>query len=176
MRRTFALALLTLLLGACTSDRPAGDEPRPRPDSVQEELPAPAPIAATPDVPPAGTLPDAAVAPAEPAPMVEPVKEPEADSADAISALEALGATLRRDGDGGVIEVSFRGTSAGDEAMKHLAGLPKLRAVLLNDTAISDAGLAAIGAVATLENLDLRGCAVSNAGLEHLKGLGRLRA
>ena len=63
MRRTFALALLTLLLGACTSDRPAGDEPRPRPDSVQEELPAPAPIAATPDVPPAGTLPDAAVAP-----------------------------------------------------------------------------------------------------------------
>jgi len=97
------------------------------------------------------------------------------DVANAVAALKTSGAQLKHDGDGAVVEVSFRGTSVGDDALEPLASLPRLRSLLLNDTAITDAGLATLGTIATLENLDLRGCAVSNDGMAHLAGLKKLR-
>ena len=60
--------------------------------------------------------------------------------------------------------------------MQHLRGLRRVQSVLMNDTAITDAGLEPIGKLDTLRNLDLRGCPVSNTGLVHLKGLKKLKA
>ena len=97
------------------------------------------------------------------------------DDVVAAKLLEAQGVKLKRDQRGSVVEVNFRGTSVGDDALLPLAELPRLRSVLLNRTAISDQGLSTLGAIATLQNLDLRGCRVSNAGLAQLTGLSKLR-
>ncbi|MCA9267171.1 MAG: hypothetical protein KDA41_01810, partial [Planctomycetales bacterium] len=98
-----------------------------------------------------------------------------ADDAAAVAALEALSAKLARDDGGHVIEVNFRDLQIDDAALAHLAGLPQLRSVLLNKTAVTDQGLATLGQIETLENLDLRGCATTNDGVAHLAGLAKLR-
>ncbi|MDE0734612.1 MAG: hypothetical protein OSB47_02240, partial [Pirellulaceae bacterium] len=104
------------------------------------------------------------------APAVDP------DDAAAIKALEAVTTSLKRDGDGFVTEVNFRGTTIDDGPLQHLAGLPRLSSVLLNETSITDDGLAILGKLKTLRNLDLRGCQVSNDGIAHLGELTGLRA
>ena len=48
------------------------------------------------------------------------------DDAASVSALEESGAKLKKDGDGFVIEVDFRGTSVGDSALEPLATKPRL--------------------------------------------------
>ncbi|MCA9246171.1 MAG: hypothetical protein KDA42_03620, partial [Planctomycetales bacterium] len=100
----------------------------------------------------------------------------EADDPSAITALNKLATSLKHDDDGFVIEVNFRGAQIDDAALAHLAGLARIKSVLLNDTAISDDGLKTIGQLTTLANLDLRGCKVSNDGMAHLVGLDKLRA
>ena len=103
--------------------------------------------------------------------------EPEvSDDAAAVEALEAAATSLKRDGNGFVTEVNFRGTTIDDAPLQHLAGLPKLTSVLLNETAITDDGLATLGKLNTLRNLDLRGCQISNDGIAHLENLTGLRA
>lgn len=89
---------------------------------------------------------------------------------------EKTASDVKRDGDGHVIEVSFRGTEADDAALAPLAALPKLRSVLLNDTKITDAGFKTLGSISTLQNIDARGCPVGNEGVRHLTGLKELRA
>ncbi|MFT5325341.1 MAG: hypothetical protein ACI8P0_003209 [Planctomycetaceae bacterium] len=105
-----------------------------------------------------------------------PKVAPEPDDAGSVSALEEAGAKLKKDGDGLVIEVDFRGTTVGDAALENLAGLRRVRSVLLNETAVTDAGMATVGKVTTLQNVDLRGCTISNAGLEPLTALSELKA
>ena len=105
-----------------------------------------------------------------------PKVAPEPDDAGSVSALEEAGAKLKKDGDGLVIEVDFRGTTVGDAALENLAGLRRVRSVLLNETAVTDAGMATVGKVTTLQNVDLRGCTISNAGLEPLTVLSELKA
>jgi len=104
------------------------------------------------------------------APAVDP------DDVAAITALETVATSLKRDGDGFVTEVNFRGTMIDDAPLQHLLGLQRLGSVLLNETSITDDGLATLGKINTLRNLDLRGCQLSNAGIEHLGGLTNLRA
>jgi len=102
---------------------------------------------------------------------------PMPDDIAAVEALKKLATSMRQDGDGLIIEVNFRDAEVTDEAMQHLSGLRRVESILLNGTAaITDAGLEPIGKLATLRNLDLRGCPVSNAGLAHLKGLKKLKA
>lgn len=98
------------------------------------------------------------------------------DDVASVEALEAAGAKFKKDGNGNVTEVDFRGTSAGDDVMIHLAGLPAVRSLLLNDTDVTDAGMQAIGKLETLTNLDLRGCAITNQGVSSLAGLSNLKA
>ena len=98
------------------------------------------------------------------------------DEPAAVEALSKVATELKRDGEGFVIEVNFRGAEIDDSAPAHLSGLKRVRSVLLNDTAVTDAGLEPIGKISTLANLDLRGCGVSNAGIAHLTGLKGLRA
>ena len=59
--------------------------------------------------------------------------------------------------------------------LEHLKGLPKLKSVLLNKTAVTEKGLATLGEINTIENLDLRGCGTNNEGIAHLAGLTKLR-
>jgi uncharacterized protein YjbI with pentapeptide repeats len=108
--------------------------------------------------------------------VTAPKEAPEPDDAASVSSLEEVGAKLKKDGDGLVIEADFRGTTIGDAALDNLAGLRRLRSVMLNETAVTDAGMAAVGKVATLQNVDLRGCTISNAGLEPLTALSELKA
>ena len=98
------------------------------------------------------------------------------DDAATLTALEKLGAKLKRGGDGRVTAVTLRGVELPADDLAPLTSLTNLQSVLLNDTAVTDGGLLPIGAVTTLRNLDLRGCGISNDGLAHLVGLTSLRA
>ena len=107
----------------------------------------------------------------------EPEVEVIPDDSDAVEALKAVGAQLKFNGKGQTVEVNLRGTEAGDEHLEAIAKLNVVRSVLLNDLSITDAGLKVLGdSQLPLENLDLRGCPVSNAGMEHLTPLKTLRA
>lgn len=101
---------------------------------------------------------------------------PEPDDDASIAGLEEVGAKLKKDGDGLVIEADFRGLTIDDSALEHLAGLRRVKSVLLNETGVTDAGMATVGKIATLQNVDLRGCTISNAGLEPLVALSQLKA
>ena len=102
---------------------------------------------------------------------------PEKDDAEVVAALVAIGAKTKTNGDGLIIEVNLRETEATDDTLKVVAGLKNVKSLLLNDLNITDAGLEALKTVEwPIANLDLRGCAVTNAGLDHVKGLSTLKA
>ncbi|OYP38129.1 leucine-rich repeat domain-containing protein [Rhodopirellula sp. MGV] len=103
------------------------------------------------------------------------VQSAELSDAAADQAIEAAAASVRRDGQGQIIEVNFREKQLGDVVGK-LSSLPKLRSLLLAESDVSDAMLGGIGEITTLENLDLRGCAISDLGLARLEGLSRLKS
>ncbi|MCO8124060.1 hypothetical protein NHH03_20115 [Stieleria sp. TO1_6] len=84
-------------------------------------------------------------------------------------------AKVRRDGDGAIIEVDLR-ESPSLEVLSQLPKLPKLRSVLLSGTALTDAELKNVGRISSLENLDLRGCGVTDLGLATLTDLGHLKS
>jgi len=90
--------------------------------------------------------------------------------------LKTLGAKLKQDQAGYVIEVDFRGTKIDDAALKEIAGLSHLRSLLLNETPITDAAFESVGKVTTLENLDLRNCSLNNKAISYLTGLSKLKA
>lgn len=113
---------------------------------------------------------DSATAPVEAA---QPL--PSENPADT-TALEEAGAKLKRDGDGLVIEVDFRGTMVDSGLIEHAALLPRLRSLILIESGVTDEQLKVVGHISGLQNLDLRDCAISNAGLAHLTGLEKLRA
>ena len=62
-----------------------------------------------------------------------------------------------------------------DRSMKFIAGMKKLRKLLLRDTLVTDAGLEHVAALTDLKELDLHGTEISDAGLGYLKNLTRLR-
>ena len=104
-----------------------------------------------------------------------PAERPEVpaiDEAASVATLEKSATSLKKNDRGNVTEVNFRGTQASDADLTPLVGLPELRSVLLNETAISNDGLKTLGQLAAVQNLDLRGCAIGNDGLAHLVGLG----
>ena len=105
-----------------------------------------------------------------------PTAAPAPDAAECIAGLEEAGAKLKKDGDGLVIEADFRGLTIGDSALEYLIGLRRVRSILLNETGVTDAGMVTVGKVATLQNVDLRDCTISNAGLEPLAELSQLKA
>ena len=60
-------------------------------------------------------------------------------------------------------------------AMKHLAGLNKLRHLDVRGPGVTDAGLKEIAALTSLESLDLRRSKITDAGVKELSGLKALR-
>ena len=110
------------------------------------------------------------------APTASTVTDKVVDDDALVESLTKAGAKLKQDADGNVLEVDFRGTDIGDEALAKVPELQKVRSLLLNDTNVSDAGLILAGKTRTLTNLDLRGCKVTNAGIASLGELSKLRA
>ena len=98
------------------------------------------------------------------------------DDASAMEALSDVGAKIRKNSRGQIIEVNLRKTKANDETLKALVLLQHGRSLLLNDLNITDVGLATLSEVSwPVTQLDLRGCPISNAGLEHLAGMSSLK-
>ena len=97
------------------------------------------------------------------------------DDVQAVEALGGLTKGLKRDGEGCVTEVDFRGAAIDDGALAHLSGLRRVRSVTLAETGVTDAAVATLGSIATLQALDLRECKLTNAGIAHLAGLTNLR-
>lgn len=106
-----------------------------------------------------------------PAANSEPVEE-----LDVVAAMERIATGLRKDTQGYLTEINFRGSAVSDENLLMLPKLSHLQSILLNEAKISDAGLVPIGQIPSLTNLDLRDCPISNAGLAHLTGLTGLKA
>ncbi|MEL6108774.1 MAG: hypothetical protein AAFU85_22430 [Planctomycetota bacterium] len=94
---------------------------------------------------------------------------------DAEPALMDIANDFRVDGEDQVIEFDLR--EADDfSAIGEMFDHPKLRSLLLADSNAGDQELELIGKLPNLENLDLRGCPVSDAGIEHLRNLKKLKA
>jgi len=104
----------------------------------------------------------------------------EGDAPAAVETLAGAGAILTRDADGLIVEVRFPvpGVSAekNSAAIAALAGLTRVRSVVLAGSGATDSLLEKLGSLKTLRNLDLRDCPLTNAGLFHLVALSDLAA
>ncbi len=100
-----------------------------------------------------------------------------ADNADAITALEALGAKLQRDSRGHITEVNLRDTAATNDDLIRVAALQHVSSVLLNDLPVSDDGIAILAtSESPFANLDLRGCPIGNDSMALIKNMLSLKA
>ncbi len=98
------------------------------------------------------------------------------DDVEALFHVEAAAQSVRRDAEAFAIDVDFRGGNVTPQALVGLSGLRRLRAVRLGGTGVGDEACAALGVLPTLEDLDLRDCPVSDAGLASLVDLPKLKA
>ena len=89
--------------------------------------------------------------------------------------LKKLGAYIRRNEQGEVVEVVFNFNDITDAGLVHLKGMTNLRSLRLSGPKITDAGLAHLKDLTNLQTLNLRSTQVTDAGLVHLKGLTNLR-
>ena len=74
-----------------------------------------------------------------------------------------------------VIEVDLRDSRATDEGLKDLAGLKRLRTLVLWNTKVSDRGLKELAGLTELETLDLDETKVTDVGLQLLAEMPRLQ-
>jgi Leucine-rich repeat (LRR) protein len=95
--------------------------------------------------------------------------------ADPVAALKKLGATIKQNEQGEVVEVSLRNRKLTDAGLVHLKGLTNLQTLSLGGTRITGAGLVHLKGLAKLETLNIRDCQIRDAGLVHLKGLTTLQ-
>jgi uncharacterized protein (TIGR03067 family) len=123
-----------------------------------------------------------------------------ASDASAVAAFKKLGAHIKQDDQGDVVEVEFsfntRITNAGlvhlkgltglqelslpsqitDAGLMHLRGLPNLQTLYLPSSQITDAGLMHLRGLPNLQTLSLyHNQKITDAGLVHLKGLTGLQ-
>ena len=68
------------------------------------------------------------------------------------------------------------GTDVTDAGLAHLAGLASLQRLHLEKTRVTDAGLAHLAGLENLSYLNLYQTAVTDAGLAHLEGLKNLKS
>lgn len=75
-----------------------------------------------------------------------------------------------------VVVLQMANPDVTDETLDYLAGMTLLRELDVNDTKISDAGLAKLSQLPSLQTLRLKGTAITDGGFrEHLLPLDRLR-
>lgn len=100
----------------------------------------------------------------------------EPDDADSLSALQTAGAKTKEASSGLVVEIDFRGTNIDDDLIRKTGRLRHVSSLILAGTAANDTTLAALaGTNLPLVCLDLRGCSITNDGLQHLSGFSNLK-
>ena len=105
-------------------------------------------------------------------------QDPKVEPEKVIAAIQAVGGKVERDEkrpDKPVIVVNFATTQATDAALANLKGLETLQKLTLNGTPVTDAGLEHLKGLTGLQKLYLVDTKVTDAGLEHLKGLAGLQ-
>ena len=153
MRVLLALLLVVGLVGCGSETEP------PSPFSESEAKP---PTAAVPPTPPESTQAKVENVVAEtpqpkvdadpvtkPKPKSAPGSEPKADKppaqaadADPVAALKKLGARIKQNEQGEVVEVRLVGPKITDAGLVHLKGLTGLQVLFLMNTKVTDAGVA----------------------------------
>lgn len=89
--------------------------------------------------------------------------------------VERQGGSLRRGADGEIVAVDLRRSWIGDLDLQRLAGLARLRSLLLGQTHISDRALAVVAALPALRELDLFFCEhITDAGAARLRSAAKL--
>lgn len=88
--------------------------------------------------------------------------------------IDDLGGQLRRDRYSHQWVVDLCGTACANGDLAEILKLDGIEELLLNDTAVTDAGLPGLARQTSLEVLDLDGTSITNAGLLELGGLSRL--
>jgi hypothetical protein len=120
------------------------------------------------------------------------------DSVAVANELRLLGAVVRSDTDGAIVEVSFAaskteedvtpmlvglaklqvldltGKKIDDECLKNLAGLKNIEILVLAGTQVTDAGLVHLSGMHKLTGLDLSGTEIKGPGLEHMRNMPEL--
>ena len=109
-------------------------------------------------------------------PAVEFVRAEETEE-QAVAAIEKLGGTIGRDEDKPgkpVVVADLQNTKITDAGLAHLKGLKTLAWLSLNGTKVGDAGLVHLKDLKQLEGLNLNDTKVGDAGLVKLRGLKNL--
>ena len=104
----------------------------------------------------------------------EVVTSTPAETVDPVAALEKIGASITRDGDGDIVTVSCNYTQLTDAGLMHLTEMTRLQNLSLEGTTITDAGLVHLKGLTNLKKLWLEETKVSDAGLVHLKEMTSL--
>ena len=96
---------------------------------------------------------------------------------ETVNKLQAKGALVlpvAADSDALVVSLQSAGKTAGDEELALIKQLPRVDQIDLRGTGVTDAGLANLAGIASLTQLHLEKTGVTDAGLTHLKGLTNL--
>jgi len=102
--------------------------------------------------------------------------DPPAASGDAsaVAALKKLGARIKQDDQGNVVELNLSRSKITDAGLLHLKGLTGLQTLSLYRTQTTDVGLVHLKGLTKLQSLNLQLTKITDAGLAHLKGLANL--
>ena len=95
-------------------------------------------------------------------------------SLDPVAALEKLEARIERNERGEVIGVDLSGTQVSDAELAHLKELASLQVLHLFNTQIGDTGLIHLQGMTNLQELGLGRTRITDEGLIHLEGLTSL--
>ena len=101
-----------------------------------------------------------------------------AEQKDVAAKLQAKGGLVipvAANSDALVVSLSTAGKSAGDAELELVKKLPKVEQLDLRGTAVTDKGLGSLDGLSALTHLHLENTAVTDEGLTHLKGLSNLQ-
>ena len=91
----------------------------------------------------------------------------QAAGADTVATLEKLGAKIKRNEQGEVVEGLLNGRKITDAGLVHLKGMTKLESLDFRYTQITDAGLVHLKGMTNLQTLSLRDTKVTDPKLSH---------
>ncbi len=91
-----------------------------------------------------------------------------------IDALKALGAKVKMNALGDVIDVDLKGTEVTDADLTHLTEMTKIKTLNLSQTRVTDEGLSNLEGLTGLKYLHLFGTDIADAGLKHLGRLSKI--
>jgi hypothetical protein len=91
-----------------------------------------------------------------------------AGDASAVAALKKLGARIKQDDQGNVVELNLSRSKITDAGLLHLKGLPNLQTLSLPKQ-ITDAGLVHLRGLTNLQVLDVKNTQATDAGIAELQ-------